>query len=182
MSYYMSPAGDYKTFGYGGDPGFLSRLWKGVKKVARFIPGPIGTIAAAVGGAAALTQVVPPTIRQVVPAIPRNLSNRMFPGTGLPARPGVYGPAGAMPTGIPGMGKCLPGPPGPTRGSVMPQNGCCPSGYHLEKGGRGYCVRNRRTNVGNARALRRSLRRVQGFEKLFKRAFTVSGTVKPKKR
>jgi len=26
MSYYGRPAGDYKTYGYAGDPGFLSSL------------------------------------------------------------------------------------------------------------------------------------------------------------
>ena len=182
MSYYGSPMGDYKTYGYAGDPGFLSSLWRGVKKIARFIPGPIGTIAAAVGGAAALTKFTPPIVRQVAPAIPRYMENQFFPGTGLPARPGGYGPSGAMPrAGAAAGALCLPGPPGPTRGSVMPTNGCCPVGYHLDKATKAYCVRNRRMNIANPRALRRGMRRVQGFEKLAKRTISFTRRVKLKK-
>jgi len=50
----------------------------------------------------------------------------------------------------------------------------CPSGWHLNKqdgvGGPAgtYCVRNRRINVGNARAARRSVRRLKGARKLLK--------------
>jgi len=53
-----------------------------------------------------------------------------------------------------------------------PNTGACPVGYHLNKqdgvGGpaRTYCVRNRRMNVGNARAARRSVRRLKGARKL----------------
>lgn len=53
-------------------------------------------------------------------------------------------------------------------------NGECPSGWHLNKqdgvgGAAGtYCVRNRRMNVGNARAARRSVRRLKGARKLLK--------------
>lgn len=51
-------------------------------------------------------------------------------------------------------------------------NGMCPKGYHLNKsdgkyGPAGtYCVRNRSMNTTNPRALRRALRRAEGFEKL----------------
>ena len=50
----------------------------------------------------------------------------------------------------------------------------CASGWHLNKqdgvGGPAgtYCVRNRRTNFGNARAARRSVRRLKGARKLLK--------------
>jgi len=52
--------------------------------------------------------------------------------------------------------------------------GACPSGWHLNKqdgvgGAAGtYCVRNRRMNVGNARAARRSVRRLKGARKLLR--------------
>jgi len=52
--------------------------------------------------------------------------------------------------------------------------GACPSGWHLNKedgvgGAAGtYCVRNRRTNFGNARAARRSVRRLKGARKLLR--------------
>jgi len=46
--------------------------------------------------------------------------------------------------------------------------GACPSGWHLAKDGSGRCVRNRRMNFGNARAARRSVRRLKGARKLLK--------------
>jgi len=49
----------------------------------------------------------------------------------------------------------------------------CPSGYHPEKSGRGYCVRNRRMNALNPRALSRASRRVGGFARAVKRARTL---------
>jgi len=53
MSYANRPMGDYKTYGYAGDPGWLSSIWKAVKKpvlriAGGLIGGPIGT-AIAVG-------------------------------------------------------------------------------------------------------------------------------------
>ena len=57
-------------------------------------------------------------------------------------------------------------------GGVPDEAGRCPVGFHLNKqegiGGpaRTYCVRNRRMNVGNARAARRSVRRLKGARKL----------------
>lgn len=51
--------------------------------------------------------------------------------------------------------------------------GVCPVGFHLNKQQsadgrppRSYCVRNRRMNVGNSRAARRSVRRLKGARKL----------------
>jgi len=49
----------------------------------------------------------------------------------------------------------------------------CPSGYHPEKSGKGYCVRNRRMNALNPRALSRASRRVGGFARAVKRARTL---------
>jgi len=46
--------------------------------------------------------------------------------------------------------------------------GACPSGFHQAKDGSGRCVRNRRMNFGNARAARRSVRRLKGARKLLK--------------
>jgi len=85
-------------------------------------------------------------------------------------------------------GLVMPGgvPVGPTRlvgktGQVAMMNGCCPSGFHPDKRSGTYCVRNRRMNVANPRALRRSMRRVQGFEKLAKRTITFTKRVRIKK-
>jgi len=46
----------------------------------------------------------------------------------------------------------------------------CPSGFHLRKDPDlpPACVRNRRMNFGNARAARRSVRRIKGARKLLK--------------
>jgi len=49
----------------------------------------------------------------------------------------------------------------------------CPTGYHPEKSGKAYCVRNRRMNPLNPRALSRATRRVGGFARAVKRARTL---------
>jgi len=53
-------------------------------------------------------------------------------------------------------------------GQLLPDGstGACPSGFHPAKDGSGRCVRNRRMNFGNARAARRSVRRLKGARKL----------------
>jgi len=89
------------------------------------------------------------------------------PGSGTP---GVFPPGGIA--GLPSGGFVL------GRGRVpfitMP-NGLpgCPSGYHPEKQGEPYCVRNRRMNPLNPRALSRASRRVGGFARAVKRARTL---------
>jgi len=177
MSYYVRPMGDYKTYGYAGDPGFLSSLWKGVKKIAGpiiggLIGGPVGMVAGeALGGGGKKRPGKAMTV----------------PGTfgGTVAFPGGMSIGGAYTPGsiVPGQGRL---PPFTATGpGVLPQGGrggvCAPSGYHFAKDGSGRMVRNRRMNVANPKALRRSLRRIQGFEKLVKRTFSVSGTVRVKK-
>jgi len=178
MSYASRPMGDYKTYGYAGDPGFLSSLWKGIKKIARpvigmAIGGPIGAvIGGALGGGAPKPQPQFP-----VPAGTYGGALTFPGGTSLSVArtPGVM---------VPGMGRLPPftasGPgvlPGGGRGGQM-----VPSGYHFAKDGSGRLVRNRRMNVANPRALRRSMRRVQGFEKLARRTITFTRRVKMKKR
>jgi len=176
MSYYM--AGDYKTYGYAGDPGLLSSIWKGFKRVAKFLPGPIGTIARVAGaagvGAATVKYLAPPQFP--VPAKP--MPGGFMPGAGArgPSMAGWQSPTGGAVGMVPGF------PSGPTRGSVGMVNGACPCGYHPEKSGKGYCVRNRRMNIANPRALRRGMRRVQGFEKLARRTISFTRRVKMKKR
>ena len=178
MSYYMRPMGDYKTYGYAGDPGFLSSLWKGIKRVAPaiiggIVGGPFGAaIGAGVGGKPA-----PPTQFPMVPQA----------GGGYPIAGQVTFPGGMSLSGgvmVPGKGRL---PPFTARGpGVLPAGGrggsLVPSGYHFAKDGSGRLVRNRRMNVANPRALRRSMRRVQGFEKLARRTITFTRRVKMKKR
>jgi len=154
MSYYRPYAGDYKTYGYGGDPGFFSDVWKGIKKAAPTIlgfatgglPGAIaGYVGSRKGGAAA------------VPAA--------FPGVGFAPsyRPGMPGGPGGPGATWPTNGQLAP------PGAPMAANGCCPSGFHLAKDNSGKCVKNRSMNVANPRALRRAIRREKGFGKLASR-------------
>lgn len=178
MSYYQRPMGDYRTYGYAGDPGFLSSLWKGIKRVAApviggLIGGPAGAIIGGMG-----SERKPSTGGPMLPRIPGTVAGQIsFPG-------GMQVGMGYQPPMVPGQGR-LP-PYTATGPGVLPAGGrggaVVPSGYHFAKDGSGRLVRNRRMNVANPKALRRSLRRIQGFEKLVRRTFTVSGTVKPKKR
>ena len=98
------------------------------------------------------------------------------------ALPALAGPARAAAGGI--LGRVFRSPvargiAGGVAGSALVGalsggDGACPSGWHLNKqdgvgGAAGtYCVRNRRTNFGNARAARRSVRRLKGARKLLK--------------
>jgi len=109
---------------------------------------------------------------------------------GLPglARRNIPGIAGAVGVGAvmaraPGMQIPLPGGGVMRPGRILPGGvpftspGCCPPGQHFNKGVTRsgappgtVCVTNRRMNVANPRALRRSLRRVAGFGKLAQRS------------
>ena len=177
MSYAARPMGDYKTYGYAGDPGWLSSLWKGIKKVAPaiiggIVGGPAGAIIAGAGGGGGGTKMTPP----------------MFPGTtvGQVTFPGGTSIGmGYAPTAmIPGQGRL---PPYTASGpGVLAAGGrggtLVPSGYHFAKDGSGRLVRNRRMNVANPRALRRAMRRAQGFEKLARRAINFNKRVRPARR
>ena len=177
MSYYRYPAGDYRTYGYGrGDPGFLSSLWKGIKKVAApiiggMIGGPFGAIAAAAAGGRG-------------PGTPPITSPGQMQRQDLQLR---MGPISARSTDFyPPVPQFVGGPMSGARtgraGPVAPDaTGCCPVGFHMAKSGPPRCVRNRRMNVANPRALRRSMRRVQGFEKLARRTISFTRRVKMKK-
>ena len=171
MSYAQRPMGDYRTYGYAGDPGWLSSIWKGIKKIAPtiiggMIGGPMGAIVA--GGATAG--------QPRLPAPPGTIGGAVtFPGgVGIS---GAYMPMGTGRSLAP-VGRQLPGkfPRG-----VEYAGGACPTGYHLAKDGSGRMVRNRRMNIANPRALRRAMRRVQGFEKLAKRTITFTKRTRLKK-
>ena len=178
MTYAQRPMGDYKTYGYAGDPGWLSSIWKGIKKIApAIIGGIVGGPAGALIGAAGSSGGRTPTIM----AVP--------PGTmgGAITFPGGTRISGALP--VPTRGpRGFPKLPATIAANQAAANaaagmgGACPSGYHFAKDGSGRMVRNRRMNVANPRALRRSMRRVQGFEKLAKRTIQFTRRVKMKKR
>ena len=178
MSYYGRPMGDYRTYGYAGDPGFLSSLWRGVKKIAGpiiggMIGGPVGAaLGAGLGGGG--MKPSPPIFQaqggQVVGQVTMPGGASFSGGVQLPTRykypRAIQGQPAAAAAGFPGGGPM----------------GAIPSGYHYAKDGSGRLVRNRRMNVANPRALRRSMRRVQGFEKLARRTITFTRRVKMKKR
>lgn len=167
MSYAQPPMGDYKTYGYAGDPGWLSSIFKFAKKkvlpyVGRLLGGPVGGV---IGGVAAGTAVRPAGMP-----------------VGLAPPPGTIGGGITMPGGTQ-VGFQYSPFVGPTRGGFIPGTaGGCPTGYHLRKDVRlpPKCVRNRRMNIGNARALRRAMRRSQGFEKLAKRVISFHKRVRIK--
>jgi len=96
-------------------------------------------------------------------------------GPGQETAPQEFPPLPPLPPGGPFL---VPGMNGLPRGATpyinLPDGTRgCPSGYHPEKSGRGYCVRNRRMNALNPRALSRASRRVGGFARAVKRARTL---------
>jgi len=157
--------GDYSTGGYGyaGDPGLFSFLGKIVKKAApvlgRFF-GPVGTV---VGAALAASEAT----KMMIPAPPPVPGAGSMPGMGL--LPAVGAVVGGAVAGYQGQAGAA---------------GVCPVGFHPRKDRRlpFKCVRNRRMNIANPRALRRGMRRVQGFEKLARKTISFTRRVKMKKR
>lgn len=158
MSYYQKPMGDYATGGYMGDPGFLGAVIGGIGKlfgkVRKIAKSPTGQIILGTAGGLAGGAAVSPA---------------------APVPPGTMGGAVSFPGGTTISAAMTPGAPGAMTG------GACPSGYHYAKDGSGRLVRNRRMNVANPRALRRSMRRVQGFEKLARRTISFTKRVRIKK-
>jgi hypothetical protein len=63
------------------------------------------------------------------------------------------------------------------KGAEMLGFGACPKGHHISKR-TGACVKNRRMNVGNGRALSRAVRRLHHFAKKYRK---VVGFVSPKR-
>lgn len=161
MSYYQRPMGDYKTYGYAGDPGFLSSLWRGVKSVAKGLLG--------------IPPAPPP-----VPQLPQAGTQQPYFQTPPMMSPGYQAPrqAGMPSFMVPGV---RPLPPAVTQASFGSLGVAVPRGYHYAKDGTGRFVRNRRMNVANPRALRRAMRRVQGFEKLAKRTVSFTKRTRLKK-
>lgn len=187
MSYYQGDyyVGDY----YRGDPFLgLGKLWGGIKKVGKAFLGMGGG-----GGGGGMTgeqfREVMASQRPQAAGIGPGIAGGMGSGGAMGlARMGGWGTTAARMRGqgepgfdiMPGPGRLdpmalLPG------GRPLWSSGQCEPGWHLNKQmshGREthgalagtICVRNRRMNVANPRALRRGLRRVAGFGKLAQRA------------
>ncbi len=176
MSFHR-PMGDYKTYGYAGDPSWLSGLWKVAKPILAGVAG--GYLTGLGGGQPGIE---PRVALGTPPILPRTSGGG---GGALVPYGGISFPGGTSIVGglVPGQGRLPPftatGPgvlPGGGRGGAG-----CPSGYHFAKDGSGRLVRNRRMNIANPRALRRAMRRVQGFEKLARRTISFTRRVKMKK-
>lgn len=60
-------------------------------------------------------------------------------------------------------------------GQAVDSSGCCPKGCHPDKKWGMKCVRNRRMNALNPRALRRALRRVDQFESFVNKTAKLTG-------
>ncbi len=172
---YARPRGDYG--GYGRARGDWGDVWSGIKTIGGTILGTAlgGWLGTATGQGEGPPVYLPPRAGPEVPPMPGTVGGQItFPG-------------GTTVGGqflVPGQGRLPPftatGPgvlPGGGRGGGM-----VPSGYHYAKDGSMRIVRNRRMNIANPRALRRAMRRVQGFEKLAKRTISFTRRVRMKKR
>lgn len=165
MPYYM---GDYYAQGdyYAGDPGIFGFLGKALGAAASFIPGVGPVVSKGIGAIA----------KQVGGGVIQNIGSKIVrtgkvAGHVAAAHP-VLTAAGAA--GAVGM-------MGAAAGRHMGMAAAGQKGMHMSKARKGHpshLVRNRRMNVGNTRALRRSLRRAHGFARLAMRTIHL---IHPKK-
>ena len=177
MSYHR-PMGDYYPEEMRGG---WAEVWQGIKTVGGAVAGGL------LGGWAQSISGQPPGQQLQYPPKPTvGLGPQAPPGTfgGALTFPGGTSITGFLPARVPGRGRL---PPFTATGpGVLPGGGItgtgCPTGYHLDKTFGVKCVRNRRMNIANPRALRRAMRRVQGFEKLARRTITFTRRVKMKRR
>lgn len=183
--------GDY----YRGDPGIFGSIGKALGGIARvagaILPGPIGTVARFAGG------ILPggKSAAQGTALAPAGLTGPFTPGAGIQ----VHGPFG---TGI-GVGTFGPDLPQQPTGTLTPGGaflpGCQLKGFRPNKSSYfravpgspmqgvlvpkgSVCVKSRRLNVANPRALRRAIRRAQGFAKLSRRVLSFVSAKAPKGR
>lgn len=152
MAYYL--AGDY--YRGAGDPIF-GKIWGAVKGAATgFLSGgPLGAIRGGIGGAIGSGGG---GARAVAPAYPVSVMSPGVPSIRPPTLIDRFRTAGQA---------LIPG-------GVEP-GAACPPGYHLDKRTKSKCVRNRRMNPANPRALRRAIRREAAFISLAKRTLRGSG-------
>lgn len=155
MSYYTGQ-GDY--YSGKGDPGLFGSIFGAIKGAATglFSGGPLGAITGGVRGAITGGRTAAAPARATVPMRLPPISSVARGGAQLPT-PGILGMAQrAIPGGATGYEGCAPG-------------------YHIHKTEGDRCVKNRRMNVANPKALRRSIRRQAGFVALAKETLRGSG-------
>jgi hypothetical protein len=174
MPYYR---GDY----YRGDPGFLSFLGKGVKLVGGLLGIGGGApsaskiaskVVAALPGAGAMVPAVKATATRVGAVLAKHPTATAAAAAGTVGALGTAGMMGAM---HPSVMNALP-----VGGGMMPGTGAM-RGYHISRR-TGAMVRNRRMRVTNPRALRRAIRRANGFARLAKRVLHFTSPRAPRGR
>ena len=180
--------GDY----YRGDPGIFGSIGKALGGIARvaggILPGPLGTVASLAG------RILPggKTPAQGTALAPAGLTGPFTPGAGIQ----IHGPFG---TGI-GVGTFGPDLPQQPTGTLTPGGaflpGCQLKGFKPNKSSYfravpgspmagvlvpkgSVCVKSRRMNPTNGRALRRALTRAYAFKKI---ALKTIRLVDPKKK
>jgi len=199
--------GDY----YRGDPFSLGSVFGGIAKVggALLTGGPLAAVATAGSLLSGSTQKPPPlgsapgvsvsTYQppMIIPPAPSQIDRPIisFGGNlgpiqgGLsiggspvpPSYPAPIGPTGAMgavtPVSTPGGVALVPCQ---VKGTHLNKSTYYRNGARIPKGT--VCVKNRRMNVANPRALRRAIRRAHGFAKLARRVLSYPISKPPKGR
>ena len=149
--------GDY-TGGYQGDPQLGGLIKLGARLAGRGIRGLLGRIS----GRSLVRAGVGTAAVAALPAVSRTMGRGMDIGIPMPGGATIR-PGAVIPGGTPFFtpGEC---PKGfrKNKSSYFLKNG-----QHVPRGSK--CVRYRRMNVANTRALKRSTRRLTSFENLVKR-------------
>jgi len=188
---YAYQAGDYYRGDYYRGDGILAGIGGAIKGAVTGLVkgGPIGAIAGAIKGG---TTGLLGSGKSSLPPPPINMGT----GIGSPIPSLGSGLVAFKPPPVPvggdrqwDIGSMLPG----GRPLTYTQGGLCPAGYRLNKSGHwrkngtyvppaSVCVKCRKMNVTNPRALRKGIRRAQGFAKLAKRVMSFVQARAPKGR
>ena len=167
MGYYR---GDY----YRGDPGILSFLGRGIKFASKmFLGGPLGGSVTAVPAKAVASL---PGAGAIVPTV-KALATRV--GGVVARHPTATAAAAAGTVGALGSSMAM-GAMHPAAMAMSPGMGMM-RGFHASKR-TGQMVRNRRMRVTNPAALRRAIRRANGFARLAKRVLHFTSPRAPRGR
>lgn len=185
--------GDY----YRGDPGLLGNIFGGIKgAIGGFVKGgPLGAISGAVGGfkTAAQGTALAPLPKLIAPPLPGSGIQVQGPfGTGIqigkfgpppvvgpPTDMSQFPPIGTM-TSQGFIGMCGIKGTRPNKSAYYKRIPGTLQGQLIPKGA--VCVKTRRMNIANGRALRRAVRRAQGFAKMARRVMTFVDARAPRGR
>lgn len=181
MGYYMS-GGYYRAGGYYGRGGFFSKVGKALGGAAKTFAPQLGALAGGALGGPAGAMIGGALAKTLVPA-----AKTASPGAGAA---GIVGPSIDFLRGFPASSKT--GTPTNVLGDVSKALGFPFVAQENLLAGTGGAItvaadgtirrRYRRMNMLNPRALRRSMRRVQGFAKFARKTISFTQRVKMKKR